>query len=441
MNMRNMAVLVVAILMASPTCARDFIVGVGMHLGQQKVNYDIARGLVSALGANGFRDEAYWHRLERQQGKISLGGDLSELDKMIRWGAGRAPILMPLDYGNKFYGGGLPTTDLAREAYGRYVDYIASQYGDLVYGFEIWNEWNIGLGRSEGEPRFGDPLEYFKLVEVAAPIIRSRAPNVRIICGAVADRDTAWIDTVLNAGILSHCDAFSVHPYVFSNGSRAIPKYVFTWVDSIRQKIVSKSQGREIPILISELGWPNHDGAYGHSEADTVAYLVQSYLLAKARPWVGGLWWYELIDSGDDVTNKEHRFGLVRTDYQAKPQFNALAALSPLLVSSDVVSFGKLNSDVYWLRLALDEEHEVSAVWKDSPAPQAISLSFNGSVPLTILGAPPSVEGGELRLTVSHMPIVLKHVKDSVGCPNLDDCLSFPQPPQFIAPLLSDAKP
>ncbi len=37
-------------------------------------------------------------------------------------------------------------------------------------------------------------------------------------------------------------------------------------------------------------------------------------LLAKARPWIAGVWWYDLFDDGDDAANKEHRFGLITSN-------------------------------------------------------------------------------------------------------------------------------
>ena len=31
--------------------------------------------------------------------------------------------------------------------------------------------------------------------------------------------------------------------------------------------------------------------------------------LAKSRPFIKGIWWYDSINDGDDRTNKEHNFG------------------------------------------------------------------------------------------------------------------------------------
>jgi polysaccharide biosynthesis protein PslG len=45
------------------------------------------------------------------------------------------------------------------------------------------------------------------------------------------------------------------------------------------------------------------------------------------RPWVAGVWFYELQDGGDDPANREHRFGLLRRDGSEKPAGCALREL------------------------------------------------------------------------------------------------------------------
>ncbi len=47
-------------------------------------------------------------------------------------------------------------------------------------------------------------------------------------------------------------------------------------------------------------------------------------MLAKARPWIAGVWWYDLFDDGDVAANAEHRFGLIDRAGVKRPAFEAL---------------------------------------------------------------------------------------------------------------------
>lgn len=409
-----------------------FVVGVGLHLGQEKVSFANARALVSAAGLNGFRDEVYWHRLEREKGILRLGTDLNELEKLIDWGVESAPALIPLNYGNMLYGGGLVNTPEALSGFLRYADFVTKRYANKVYGFEIWNEWNIGLGRLKGEPRWGDPGQYVNLVKATSPVIKKNAPSAKVICGAIADNDTEWVAAIIALGVLEHCDAFSVHPYVFSNGSRAYPYHAFRWVDRVQAMLKAANGDKEYPVLITELGWPNHVGIGGHTEARTAAYLIQSYFLARSRPWIGGLWWYELIDSGHDVFDKEHRFGLTRTDYQAKPQFLAIKAIAEVVRKGEYRGTGVISGSVDWVRLALPSGREVTALWSREGATVRLSLAWKSSEYRLLWGAEPVASGAHLVVDATFNPVVLEHDAGALGCPDFIDCIAPPKPPKVV---------
>jgi hypothetical protein len=72
-------------------------------------------------------------------------------------------------------------------------------------------------------------------------------------------------------------------------------------------------------------------------------------LQAGQRPWLKGVWLYETIDSGEDPTNREHRFGLLRRDGMERPagcmvrEFGASVAARP----TQVVEQGAVTLAVY----------------------------------------------------------------------------------------------
>ncbi len=69
------------------------------------------------------------------------------------------------------------------------------------------------------------------------------------------------------------------------------------------------------------------------TEQQAATYLQQFMLLAKSRPWIGGVWWYDLFDDGDNAANTEHRFGLIDRAGAKRPAFQAVAGVRDKLVT------------------------------------------------------------------------------------------------------------
>lgn len=399
--------------------ASDLIIGIGTHLGQQKATASNVKFLSSIAGINSFRDEVYWHRVERTAGIIKLESDLAEIDGLIT-NTGNTHNLLPLlilGYGNKFYyGSRQPETELERNAFVKYSKYVAERYSNKVYAFEIWNEWNIGAGNPKGSPRYGDPTHYFNLVKAVSPVVRASSPNSKIVCGAVAERDTAWLESTFRLGILNYCDAISVHPYVFSEGKKSDPHHAFVWVDSVNALIQKYANGSSKPVLITELGWPNQNIKPGIPSTHTAAFLAQSLLLTKARPWIEGIWWYELIDSGTDPSEREHNFGIVKNSLTPKPAFNVFKALSGIISKSETLGSGTFSDGRNWVRLRLPEGDEATAVWTAGGTSRNFKMRNVGlgKDMKILLGSAPPLNTLILNAVVGELPLVIRHPKDAL---------------------------
>ena len=66
-------------------------------------------------------------------------------------------------------------------------------------------------------------------------------------------------------------------------------------------------------------------------EREAAMYLARFTLLARTRPWIRGVWWYDLIDDGDSDTSVEQRFGLVRRSLAPKPALRTAKSVAALL--------------------------------------------------------------------------------------------------------------
>jgi hypothetical protein len=300
--------------------AQDKLWGAGLHLGGSKSSFDAAEIALTELGANTFRDDLYWQNLEQTRGKLVEPQGLIDLQKLLLHGAQHdMKGVIVLTYGNPLYFPGLPKTDGDRQAFTRYAGWVARGYGKQVSAFEVWNEWNIGGG---SEPRTqGSAEDYVKLLRAVRPVLRAEAPGVPVIAGAVANRELGWIKSFADKGGFALCDGFSVHPYNHHDRD-ASAEDVVSWLDGLHREIKSHTK-KSMPLWITEIGWPNHDGEGGSPEAVTAQRLLKMNLLLLSRGYVRGVWWYDLFDDGHDHAEMEDNFGLIRMDGSRKPAFEA----------------------------------------------------------------------------------------------------------------------
>jgi hypothetical protein len=377
MSIRWILGAIIALCSCAPAAAADapFQFGVGVHVGQNRNPLPATERALAQTGVSTFRDEVFWHRIETKPGVLLFPDSLKDLDQLVTDAQkqGRRPLLI-LDYGNPLYDdGGLIRSPEGIAAYVRYVRFVVRYFRGRVDQFEIWNEWNIGSGGTQEQKlaRYGSPQEYAALLRAAYTAIKVENPSAVVIGGAFAGYDYAWIDTFGRAGGFNSLDGFSIHPYVFSEGrpvpqapaavgvttglagverfvsmltpeARAdtpfrpapgTPESAIKHLDDLKSRIDVLAPARNVRIYVTEAGWPTQKGAHGVSDETSAAYLQRFMLLAKARPWIAGVWWYDLFDDGDDAQNKEHRFGLLAKNGTPKPALQALADLQSVLAS------------------------------------------------------------------------------------------------------------
>jgi hypothetical protein len=320
--------------------ADDFLSGVCIHVGH---NQNPPAATAAALAPfNSFRDEVSWARSETSPARLSFPDSLRDLDELVTHSVaqGKQPLLI-LDYGNEFHDGGdLPASVEAVAAYARYARFVVHHFKGRVSRYEVWNEWNIGMGSpSHPRPR-GPPADYVALLEAAYKTIKIEDSNAVVIGGAVSGTDDAWVDSFGRHGGFAYLDAFSVHPYVYgAPAPRNTPEAAIQWLDAMKTR-ADRFAGRNVPIYVTEIGWPTHQGPHGVSEATAAAFAQRFVLLAHARPWIAGVWWYDLFDDGGDPSDKESRFGLLHTDGSPKSAYQSMVAVQSSVRSPTPLSVG-----------------------------------------------------------------------------------------------------
>lgn len=418
-----------------PLRANQFFLGAGTAAGQGSITDGRAFTFLQHGGFNGFRDEVFWSQVERAPGVFVLPTHLRSLDALIFGGFERSvqPLVI-LNYGNPLYGGGLPQTNEAIAAFCRYTEFVASRYKGRVKYYEIWNEWNSGMGSSPKTP--GSAASYDRLVRACVPKIKRIDPDVKVLIGATAGYDRRWTEELLQKGTMAIADGFSVHPYVFEHHSDRTPEKAVSFLMSLSSQI--SLYKKPVEIIVSEIGWPTSNDAYGVSEGVQANYLSRFLLYAKAIPAVKGISVHCLVDAGDDPSNREHRFGLVRRDLSPKPAFSAINSISDVLTKGTAVEMSMPESDIRYLKFTMPDSEEVIALWAKDSTPVTIQSKTSG-MKKSVVGADAVVLSGATshHLEIGPRPTLIRGQRGSLAV-DLSDVRSIGSPP--MAPKIVSVK-
>lgn len=394
------------------------IYGMGSHVGQGRTTPEQIWAWLTDANFRGTRDEIYWGDVEKEPGVFSFTKraktSLETINTSVK--RGFTPLVV-LDYGNRIYDeGDLPYTDNGRAAFARYSSFIASSVAPEVMLFEVWNEWNIGMG-SKPRRKYGSPEDYVKLTAEAARAVKQAKPNSIVIGGSLADDlgDWPWLRQAISFGLLNHVDGISVHMYNYynspNNGGDAEFMKRLHQLEQILQKTKPKSPPK---IYITEIGWPNHSGK-GSVTPEVAADTAVRFLFASREiKTLGGIWFYELMDGGSDPNDKEHHFGALTLSGTDKPLSCALKRLGPFIDSLTPVS-SKVAAGARVLTTALPDKTYITAIWQElwnADRPIHMNITSKNAIQrinLACIQPPPPPDQTSTTLNVTHSPIVLKH--------------------------------
>ncbi len=355
--------LLVAMLLAANLAHAEppFVLGVATHLTRQPRPIDQSLDALAAAGVMSLRDDADWSRVEQQRGVLKIP---AQWDEVIDGAVARGiePLLI-LDYGNKFYGGGKPLSAEGIAAFVRYAQFLAQHFKGRVKRYEVWNEWDHGPDNAS--PASADA--YLRLVKAVHAAVKLIDPEAEIIAGAITPVGIreGFLTRLVEQGVLDHADAISLHPYVHCNRARQ-PEDWARWMRVVGEDLQRRA-GRPVPVYLTEMAWPAHQGPCGISEQAQAENLVRMFLLAKTMPFIKGIWWYDLQNDGPDPKNREHNFGLLDHELRPKPAYLALQQISALIQEGEYVGSITGDRSLHALHLRRGSE-DMLALWPDDPA-------------------------------------------------------------------------
>lgn len=330
---------------ANADASSPFVFGLGLSINDKPLTRAVS--LAAELGAQSIRIDIPWTRVEDAGGSLSMPAEFDALVSQCQ-ANGVAPLLI-LAYGHPRYGGDKPSTPEAITAFVRYAVFVVRHFKGKVRLYDLWNEWNTHTGKTR-------PASADEYVQLAAPVykaVKDVDPAVQILSGGISDLGLGkgWVERFLSIGGHRFVDGLSVHPYNWFYRGKRTPEAAMELVDDLVSQLDAVG-ATAMPIYITEVGWPSFNGKYGRTDDEVQSYLSRFILLASSRKRVAGVWWYCLRDQGQDVSNKEHRFGLLQFDYSRKPIAGQFAEVANLVKQNGRPTFqpGKGEYQLRWAK-------------------------------------------------------------------------------------------
>ncbi len=280
---------------------------------------------------NAFRSTYYWGWVEEQRGVYAIPETVPAVRAVNLALANGVEPLIVLAFHNDLYPDiADPANGATRTAFANYAAYVAGYFGSKVKMYEVWNEWNGGnfQGCKWTEP-CASAVVYADLLCKTYEKLKAVNPNLIVVGGAVAAADAKWIQTLLDNGGGACMDVLSVHPYTYAyhyawgnaKGPSAAVDEMMINLDKIHTMLKNKT-GRDIPIYMTEEGLKNTTLI---EQEDAATYLTMVVNQVKSRPFIQGLWWYDLRNDGSTAST----MGMLSYDYSPKKPYTAMQQVAP----------------------------------------------------------------------------------------------------------------
>ncbi|HRR06817.1 MAG TPA: sugar-binding protein, partial [Victivallales bacterium] len=194
--------------------------------------------------------------------------------------------------------------------------------------------------------------------------IKAIDPSAVVISNSVCTGDN-YLRKLLELDMLKYCDIVAIHTYNYGNaGANRLPEKWYERMLGVDKMLREFSGGKEVPLFITEMGWPTHIEGSGSTQTDSADFLARLFILAKTLPFLKGIWWYDFRDDGWDFKYNENNFGMVRPDLTPKKSYYVLKDLAPLIKDttfSERIDAGDPN--IWILKFKSPEKKDIIAVW------------------------------------------------------------------------------
>ena len=308
-----------------------------------------------------FRDDILWENNEIEKGKPELQPNyLHTIDACRKEDI---DLCLIFSYGNKFYDEGKsPRTKEGIDAFANYCKTVALLNKGYVNHYEVWNEYNLGFGQSEY-----DPKQYVKILKAVYTAVKSVCPEAEITAGVTCNAHPMWIKKMLEAGAYDYMDAVSLHPYCGWPDFSYPDEYQGDTEENVKSYIeIIKEYGDLKPVWISEMGWTTGALPQMATREQQAAAISRLFVITETSDVIARTTFYDFRDDGSSPFNMEHHWGLLECENAlvpnaAKESYAAVSCLN-CFVDGAEYNLKETNFDIKCTKYLKNSE-PVNILW------------------------------------------------------------------------------
>ncbi|WP_072806226.1 cellulase family glycosylhydrolase [Rhodococcoides yunnanense] len=373
----------------------------GALLWSTDAELDTTLTVLKAAGITSLRISIPWPTVELSQNRL----DWTAVDRVVGAVAARGISMLGIiaytpPWATSPPGGPISTRPASPALFGQFAGKVAARYKGRIAAYEIWNEPNGAFFYGPAP----DAAGYTALLTSAYPAIKaadSAATVIGGVLGAVVDmpgvqNPVTFTRQMYAAGAAGKFDALSFHPYQYSL-KFADGVYVddspARQIMDIRAAMVAAGDGAK-KIWATEYGVPTSVVSEAQQN-DMITHLITKW---QELPFAGPIYLYQLRDQQTGSADPEMTFGLMRTDWSAKPALWGVMSLlanhiprTPEYTRFTAVPavFGAATSPVFPIRTRWAQIREYATVYEmpsgfiAAPPAVANAVRYTGFLPTT----------------------------------------------------------
>lgn len=309
---------------------------------------------MALMGARSIRTGYSWAGVETQKGVYTINqAGLAEMRQH------NMRMNLVTGYGNSLYSGQkwFPWSDEGRKAFSDYQLGVMEYVSDLVDELDVWNEW-YGGGDSNN-------WYYYKLLEACWAPFKAKYPHVQVLGNSATDSaHNGWYNKLLGFGAAKYMDG--IYPHIYYHNST--PEQEILAAKTFYNNIHAKYKVSNLKMYLTETGATTAT-TMGVSEAEQASRVVRAYAVGLSCGYEK-IYWYDFLNDGSTLSEREHNFGLIRSNYDVKgaftpkPAYVAYAVMARQLTGYTCKGLTMLgaNSDIYSVRFEKGGE-VVHVIW------------------------------------------------------------------------------
>ena len=252
-----------------------------------------------------------------------------------------------------------PSTTKHFRDFANFCTFVVDYFKGKIKYWEIWNEPDC--------PEFWKPQpdvqSYIQMLKYVYPAIKQVDSSLVVLAPAYGGGDPEFLFEIFRNNGLNYMDILSMHAYSYDEpGSQTTFEIssVYSIIDTFRDSM--EYYGEVKPVWITETGVPTHKGPHGSSRDRQATVLTRMIMLLIAKK-IGHIDWYDLIDDGNDSTDREQNFGLVSCNLTPKIAYTALEDLVRLLDGATYIQEEDIGYENKALIFKTADKKDLLALW------------------------------------------------------------------------------